>query len=93
MEHDGWGKNSGEKKLQLRRTVQKKVGLDRILIWPDNRLNSNVKFFFRNKCTFIYLSTNLLTDLLYINIILFVITIDLKSFSNRISGYLAGYWI
>ena len=30
-----------------------RLELHRILIWPDIRLNSNIEFFFRKKCTFI----------------------------------------
>ena len=44
-------------------------------IRPDIMLNSNIEFFFRKNCTFIQYSTNLLTDLCYILIILFVKTI------------------
>ena len=48
-----WIKRVGNLKDGIINIVRKQVGLHRILILPDIRLNSNIELFFRENCTFI----------------------------------------
>ena len=69
------------------------LGLHRILIWPDIRLNSKIGFFFRKKL-YLYLVFNKSANrsLFYIDIILFVKTVFPAGYPVKETGYKKG-WI